>query len=62
MKGLVLELQPAPNSAADMKLLLWILGPGEIKLQGVDIKDYDNPTAHIPKETNENTFRLKKIG
>jgi hypothetical protein len=58
---LLIELTP-PSGKYPMKLLLWVLGPDEIKLQGVDRKDYDNPLLNIPKETNQNTFRLRRKG
>ena len=50
-----------PGSKTDMKLMLWLDNAYEIKLQGVDLQDYDNPTAHKAPQTNQNTFILKRI-
>jgi hypothetical protein len=44
----------------DLRSYLWFLGPDELKLQGVRPGDYDNPVAHIPEETDQNTIRLKR--
>jgi hypothetical protein len=57
----MIELTP-PGGKVGMKLILRIIGPDEIKLQGVDVQDYDNPLQHVPKETDKNTFQLRRSG
>ncbi len=52
-------LLTTPSHSEDLKYYLWFINPNEIKLQGVLLEDSDNPTAHIPNETNENTLDSK---
>jgi hypothetical protein len=55
-------LLTTPPHSDDLKYYLWFIDSNEIKLQGVRPEDSDNPTAHIPPATRENTLRLKRKG
>ena len=49
------------DQKSEARFRLWIVTPDEIKLQSVDPTDINNPLKHIPKQTDSNTFRLKKM-
>jgi hypothetical protein len=60
-KQLILVMHPE-GSNFQLKLLLWKISNEEMKLQGVDFQNFDNPLLDIPKANERNTFVLRKIG
>jgi hypothetical protein len=60
-KQLILVMHPE-GSNFQVKLLLWKLSNDEIRLQGVDFQNYDNPLLDIPKASEKNTFILRRAG
>jgi hypothetical protein len=58
-KQLILVMHPE-GSNFKMKLLLWKVANDEIKLQGIDFQNYDNPLLDVPKGTEKNTYFLKR--
>jgi hypothetical protein len=50
----------SPDQKSEARLRLWFVDEKEIKVQSIDPVDFNNPQKNVPKESNENTFYLKK--
>ena len=51
----------SPNRKSEGRFRLWFVGQKEIKIQSIDPEDFNNPQKHIPKESDKNTFYLRKL-